>query len=368
MSASVSVGPSTKNLGTEPGRVPPPPGNALYRTARDGTSVITIGAGQPPPGGRHGVMQGVMQKALAVLTPAQLAEWTKLTGAPFKGAFDFPPPGFPPVGLPLDGEKVLIIRDKAPLRRLLVLRPMTLRLMAIRRTVHRRTVVRLSALRGCSRVDQAWACLTCIFVRRFPGHGVTNKGRDGVADDGFVCPVDCAPQVPFRFKEMSDAKSSHVSIDGRRCHGPAANPRGRRCPEARPAWPRATSACRSRSTAVCRAGQPPCGMPLPPPGAADKLPDFKALFDKMDKKQGRQAHPRGVHRRDEAVAQGHDGTCAADGPAAGRNAPGRTDAGSRYAMWIQRGPMPGPGGPGRSGRTGGSGARTRRLWRDRADR
>jgi hypothetical protein len=48
-------------------------------------------------------MQGVMEKALAVLTPAQLAEWQRLTGAPFEGALDFPPPGFPPAGPPPHG-------------------------------------------------------------------------------------------------------------------------------------------------------------------------------------------------------------------------------------------------------------------------
>jgi serine/threonine protein kinase len=66
---------------------------------------------QPPPGGRHGVVQAVMEKALALLTPEQLAEWRKLTGAPFKGVFDFPPPGFSPDDLPpSDGPS----RDRLP--------------------------------------------------------------------------------------------------------------------------------------------------------------------------------------------------------------------------------------------------------------
>ncbi len=58
---------------------------------------------RPPPGGRQAVMQGVMEKAQAVLTFAQLAEWRKLTGPAFKDALDFPPPGFPPGGPPPGG-------------------------------------------------------------------------------------------------------------------------------------------------------------------------------------------------------------------------------------------------------------------------
>ena len=52
------------------------------------------------------MMQGVMKKALAVLTPQQLAEWAKLTGPPFKDAFDFPPGPFPE-GLSPDGRPPL---------------------------------------------------------------------------------------------------------------------------------------------------------------------------------------------------------------------------------------------------------------------
>ena len=32
-----------------------------------------------------------MEKALAVLTPQQRAEWDKLTGSPFKDLYDFMP-------------------------------------------------------------------------------------------------------------------------------------------------------------------------------------------------------------------------------------------------------------------------------------
>ena len=50
---------------------------------------------------REGIMQPAVEKALAVLTPAQLAEWKKLIGPAFVGALDRPPPGSFP-GLPHD--------------------------------------------------------------------------------------------------------------------------------------------------------------------------------------------------------------------------------------------------------------------------
>jgi hypothetical protein len=59
----------------------------------------------PPPGGRQAMLQGVMEKALAVLTPAQLSEWRELSGPAFRGALDFPPPGFPPDGPPPGGPR-----------------------------------------------------------------------------------------------------------------------------------------------------------------------------------------------------------------------------------------------------------------------
>jgi eukaryotic-like serine/threonine-protein kinase len=53
----------------------------------------------PPPGRfRETVLQPAMEKALAVLTPEQLAEWKKLAGRPLKGVVDLPPPGRPPHG------------------------------------------------------------------------------------------------------------------------------------------------------------------------------------------------------------------------------------------------------------------------------
>jgi len=58
----------------------------------------------PPPGNiREMVLQPAMEKALAVLTTEQLAEWKRLTGKPFQGAADLPPPGAP-LGPPPHGE------------------------------------------------------------------------------------------------------------------------------------------------------------------------------------------------------------------------------------------------------------------------
>ena len=44
------------------------------------------------------ILRAAMAKALAVLTPEQLAEWKKTIGPPFEGAYELPPPGppFPP--------------------------------------------------------------------------------------------------------------------------------------------------------------------------------------------------------------------------------------------------------------------------------
>ena len=71
------------------------------------------------------------------------------------------------------------------------------------------------------------------------------------------------------------------------------------------------------------------GQPLPPPGVPGKLPDFKALFDKMDKnKDGKltlEEFTEGMKHLHKEMAK----HVAADGPAAGCNASGRTDAGSR---------------------------------------
>ncbi len=53
----------------------------------------------PPPGNlREMVLQPAMEKALLVLTPEQLAKWKSLSGKPFQGAADLPPPGRPPHG------------------------------------------------------------------------------------------------------------------------------------------------------------------------------------------------------------------------------------------------------------------------------
>jgi eukaryotic-like serine/threonine-protein kinase len=46
----------------------------------------------PPGSPRESPGQGVMEKALAVLTPEQLAKWKELTGPPFTMATEFPPP------------------------------------------------------------------------------------------------------------------------------------------------------------------------------------------------------------------------------------------------------------------------------------
>lgn len=51
------------------------------------------GPGGPPPGpSREASTRTAMEKILAVLTPAQLAEWKALTGTPFQGVWTMPPP------------------------------------------------------------------------------------------------------------------------------------------------------------------------------------------------------------------------------------------------------------------------------------
>ncbi len=87
-------------FGDEPAGHGPPPGGGPRQDVHYRTGIITAGGEHR---GGHGVPPDVMKKALAVLTPQQLAEWTKLTGAPFKGALDFPPLGFPPAGFPPPG-------------------------------------------------------------------------------------------------------------------------------------------------------------------------------------------------------------------------------------------------------------------------
>ena len=94
------------------------------------------------------MMQGVMKKVLAVLKPEQLAEWTKLTGPPFKDAFDFPPGPF------VEGLSPMVVRPTVPRRT--VFRIMVPCRMAPCRMVHRlaalhRVVFHLTAVRGCSR-------------------------------------------------------------------------------------------------------------------------------------------------------------------------------------------------------------------------
>ena len=67
------------------------------------------GEGPPPDGGRHGAMEGVMEKALAVLKPEQLAEWRKLTGRRSRGPSIFRRPVF---CLPV--RRPMARRQKAP--------------------------------------------------------------------------------------------------------------------------------------------------------------------------------------------------------------------------------------------------------------
>jgi hypothetical protein len=45
---------------------------------------------------RTGGLQPITEKVVTVLTPQQLTQWKQLTGAPFQGSVDLPPPGMPP--------------------------------------------------------------------------------------------------------------------------------------------------------------------------------------------------------------------------------------------------------------------------------
>ena len=50
----------------------------------------------PPGKFRETVLQPIVNKILAVLTPEQLTQWKKLTGKPLQGDVDLPPLGVPP--------------------------------------------------------------------------------------------------------------------------------------------------------------------------------------------------------------------------------------------------------------------------------
>ena len=80
-----------------------------------------------------------------------------------------------------------------------------------------------------------------------------------------------------------------------------------------------------------------------------QAPRLQSALRQDGQKQGRQAHARGVHRRDEAFAQGHDGEHARPmGPPPVAIPLGGPMPGPGNVMWIQR-PMPGPGGVGGPG-------------------
>jgi hypothetical protein len=76
------------------------------------------GHGTPPAGGyRATILQGVMEKVFAVLTPEQVAQWKTLTGPPFEDIAEFlpvsfeafaamvreHPPTMSPFGMPMPG-------------------------------------------------------------------------------------------------------------------------------------------------------------------------------------------------------------------------------------------------------------------------
>ena len=95
-------------FGDEPAGHGPPPGGGPRQDVHYRTGIITAGGEHR---GGHGVPPNVMKKALAVLTPQQLAEWTKLTGRPSRAHWIFRHSVFrPPAFRPLAVLRLLVLR------------------------------------------------------------------------------------------------------------------------------------------------------------------------------------------------------------------------------------------------------------------